>query len=170
MTEEEFTSAVRYATKGVIFDTNVLLAYLIGLWDIEELARFKRTSAYGQDDFRLLAAVAEKIGKLVTTPHVLTEACNLSDTFNKNHGFKIYGMIAELLKQTTIKERRQESVHLVKDALFEKFGLADMSLVDASRRHHMIVTDDAACYAAIKNTGGCVLNINHLRGARWLAK
>jgi len=49
-----------------------------------------------------------------------------------------------------------------------EFSLADMSLIDASTRRHLIVTDDLRCHVAISNIEGLVINVNHLRGADWL--
>ena len=159
---------IRRATKGVIFDTNVLLVFLVGLWNVKKISRFKRTSAYNEKDFELLLAIAQTVGKLVTTPHILTETCNLCDTYNRQHGNEIYGGIVNLVNN--VVERRQEAVRLTSDPLFLTFGLADMSLIDASRHHHLVVTDEASCYAAISNMGGLVVNLNHFRSAIWLAE
>lgn len=156
---------MRRATKGVIFDTNVLLVFLVGLWNVEEIERFKRTSAYSRDDFVLLLNIAKRVGRVVTTPHILTETCNLCDTLNRQHGNRVFATMAAMLK--AVSERRQEGIRLTTDPLFLAFGLADMSLIDASRRHHLVVTDEAPCYAAIINIGGLVVNVNHLRGAIW---
>lgn len=52
--------------------------------------------------------------------------------------------------------------------MYLHFGIADTSLIEASTRHHLVLTDEAACYAAIANSGGLVLNMNHLRSAEWL--
>jgi hypothetical protein len=158
--------AMRSATKGVIFDTNVLIVFLVGLWNPTEIPRFKRTSAYSENDFILLLDIAKSVGKIVTTPHILTEACNLCDTLNRQHGNQVYGIIAAILEDAS--ERRQEAVRLTTNPLFMDFGLADMSLIDASTRRHLIVTDDVRCYVAISNIGGLVINVNHLRGAVWL--
>lgn len=159
---------MRCATKGVIFDTNVLLVFLVGLWNVEEIPRFKRTAAYSKDDFNLLLNIATIVGKVVTTPHILTETCNLYGTLNKQHGKQVYTVLATMLQ--SVFERRQEAIRLTIDPLFATFGLADMSLIDASRRHHLVVTDDIACHQAIISTGGLGINVNHLRSASWLSQ
>jgi hypothetical protein len=38
--------AIRYATNGVILDTNVFLVFLVGLWNPSEISKYKRTAAY----------------------------------------------------------------------------------------------------------------------------
>ena len=157
---------IKCATKGVIFDTNVLLVFLIGLWDAKVISKFNRTSSYTEDDFELLLLIANKVGRIVITPHILTEACNLSDTLNKKHGYRIYEVITMMLKDT--KERRQEAIRLTADPLFNYLGIADMSLIDASKRHHLIVTDDLMCATTINDSGGLAININNLRGTDWL--
>jgi hypothetical protein len=160
--------ALRRATQGVIFDTNVMLAYLVGLWKPEEIPRFKRTAAYSKADFHLLCSVALRATCLVTTPHILTEVCNLADTLNKQHGGSLYQRLAGLLSNA--RERRQEAVHLMDHPLFCRFGIADISLIEASRKQHLVITDDAALYAAIAHASGLAFNLNHLRGQVWFGQ
>jgi hypothetical protein len=157
---------IRLAKNGVIFDTNLFLVYLVGQWSINEIHKFKRTCTYNVNDFLFLKAIEKRVGKLVTTPHILTEACNHCDTLNKANHNQVFAMISDII--SIASERSKQASLLTKDPLFNKLGLADMSLIDASMHHHLIVTDDAPCYAAIENAGGLGLNINHLRGALWL--
>jgi hypothetical protein len=72
--------AVRRTTKGVIFDTPVLLAFIVGCWDISKPSTFKRTMAFGPGDLELMGAILAGCGgKLSITPAILAEACNLCD-------------------------------------------------------------------------------------------
>jgi len=158
--------AVMHARNGVILDTNVLLVLTVGLWNSKAISEYKRTSSYSADDFVLLSSIVERVGKIVTTPHILTEVCNLTDSLNRQHGCQIYQTLA--LLQQDARERRQEAVRLMTDPLFLTFGLADTSLIDASKKRHLVITDEAACYAAIVSSGGLAINLNHLRGAAWL--
>lgn len=67
-----------YRRAGVLMDTNLLLLYLVGAFDPEEVPRFKRTSQFTPADFALLVRFLELFQRIVTTPHVLTEAGNLA--------------------------------------------------------------------------------------------
>jgi hypothetical protein len=160
--------ALRCATSGVIFDTNLLLMFLVGLWNPRRISTYKRTAAYSEEDHALLLQMVQRTGMLVTTPHILTEVCNLADTLNRENHLQVYGALAAL--QATARERRQEATRLMQHPLFTFFGIADSSLIDASLKGHLVVTDEAACYAAILRCGGLGLNLNHLRGAVWLVK
>jgi hypothetical protein len=51
---------------------------------------------------------------------------------------------------------------------FSYLGFTDASVVDASKRKILSITDDASCFRQIEEEGGLGLNINHLRSAEWL--
>lgn len=160
---------LRQGKRGVVLDTNLLLVLLVGLWDPRHIARFKRTASYGEDDFRLLAAIVGRASRLVTTPHILTEVCNLLESLNRQNGFKLFPLLAQLQAQEGARERWREASALMDAPHFPMLGIADASLIDASRKRHLVVTDDAQCYAAMAKAGGLAININHLRSAEWLS-
>ena len=45
---------VEYRTKGVLVDTNLLLLYVVGVYDPSRIERWNRTRAFPEDDFELL--------------------------------------------------------------------------------------------------------------------
>ena len=159
--------ARRRATSGVILDTNVFLVFLVGSWNPTEIPKSKRTSAYTAEDYELLLAIVTKVGKLVTTPHILTEVCNLADTLNRKYNYALYQQLADIQTSFYAYERRQEATRLMANPLFKSFGIADTSLIDASKCH-LVVTDEAACHNVISKAGGRVINLNHLRGKIWI--
>ena len=70
----------KYAQKGILVDTNVLLLYLVGILDTSLIARFKRTQnrGYTEQDFRLVQNLLSLFRQVVTTPQILAELSNLS--------------------------------------------------------------------------------------------
>lgn len=161
--------SIQKARRGIILDTNLLMVYLIGRWNVRKIPEFDRTKAYDMDDFRLIVALLKHTKQLVTTPHILTEVCNLTDTINRKHKQLLFGTLAKI--QLRAKERRQEATYLMGDRFqnpFRRLGIADTSLLDASLKGHLVLTDDAGCMVSIYQAGGLVLNINHLRSNAWL--
>ena len=73
----------QHRSKGVLVDTNLLVLYLIGQVNRKRILSFKRTQTYTLDDFDLLARLIAWFGKLVTTPHILTQASDLADLKGK---------------------------------------------------------------------------------------
>src|SRR5438094_4633228 len=67
-----------YKAKGLLIDTNLLLLYLIGMYDPDRIPRFKRTMSFTVDEFLLLDAIFTNFDKVITTPNILTEISNLS--------------------------------------------------------------------------------------------
>jgi hypothetical protein len=63
----------KYRKKGILVDTNLLLLYLVGLYDIEQIRDFKRTSHFDTDDFSNTQEFIELFEVKITTPHILTE-------------------------------------------------------------------------------------------------
>lgn len=69
----------KYKSKGILFDANLALLYLVGAHDLRLVGdgKFNKLSNYTTDDYRLLLSLKCKFKKAITTPHVLTEVSNL---------------------------------------------------------------------------------------------
>jgi len=70
---------LKYRNTGIIIDTNILLAFFIGIFDPQLISRFKRTKEYSIDDFYTILRVIKYFEKILTTPNILTEVSNLSN-------------------------------------------------------------------------------------------
>jgi hypothetical protein len=158
---------LRSARRGIIFDTNVLLVYLVGLWNPAAIGDFKKTSGYTLNDFELLCRLASAGRKFVITPHCLTEVCNHTDVLNRKYRSNFFQFLRDLIQH--LSERRPESKVVAKTLPFENLGLADATLVDASQKSYAIVTDELGCFLAISRVHGLCINLNHLRSSQWLS-
>ena len=77
----------RYQQSGILIDTNILLLYFVGSYDIQQISRFKRTKKFVVEDYKLLTRIWNSFKKIVTTPHILTEVSNWGkDLRPKNWG------------------------------------------------------------------------------------
>ena len=69
----------RYKSRGILVDSSLLIAYLVGNFDRRQLTNCRATkSTFTESEFELLAAIIQQFDVLVTTPHVLTEVSNLA--------------------------------------------------------------------------------------------
>lgn len=68
----------RHRAKGVLVDTNILLLLFVGLFDPAQIPKFKRTAQFAPEDYGLLHEFLDCFVRIVTTPNILTEACNLA--------------------------------------------------------------------------------------------
>ena len=169
-------STLARSAKGIILDTNVLLAYIVGNWNVDLLSDFKRTASYSPDDLGLLNWLVDKAGgRLNVTPGILAELCNLSDSLNKRYENEIFLRIGSFVK--TAKDRRTESTKLCDHPAFPRLGFADISVIDCCVSGAVLVTDDVDCYVAAvnvlegtKSRRGHVYNFNHLRFSPDLAR
>lgn len=162
---ESLVPLVRSARNGIVLDTNVFLLLLIGNWDRSRIVKFKRTQEFAPSDYDKLLYLCSNAAKLVVTPHVVTEACNLCDNYNSSFNGEIFAVLKEMF--ASMKERRKEASLLFEYDSFLRFGLADISILDASLKSHVAVTDEAKLFAEIYASGGLVINLNHIRSMEW---
>lgn len=149
------SNPIRRGQKGIILDTNLLLVYLVGNWDLGKVGSAARTDDYTADDYYTLCNLIEQFGKLVVTPHILTEVCDLAEKDNLSYNGVLFEHLMELC--CDLRERRQESVRVMKahDRVpYRVVGLADAALVEASVKGYFVVTNDRKCSQCIEACNG----------------
>src|SRR6478672_11163174 len=78
MPAERLASVVRKHQAGLLLDTNVLLLFLADRTGPRFTQAWSRTAQYGERYLLPLRAAVAAAHHLVTTPHILTEATNLT--------------------------------------------------------------------------------------------
>jgi hypothetical protein len=154
---EYLLSVIRkYRSSGLLVDTNLLLLYLVGSADPTLIRRFSRTSIYSEDDFDRVSKFIEAFDVKVATPHVLTE---VSDLFgNRNELNVLLGAYIERVEELFTKGRS-----LIAEKPFLQFGLADTSVIEASRSTYLILTDDRPLYGFLFSSKIDAVNLDHIR-------
>jgi hypothetical protein len=153
---------------GAILDTNVLVAWWIAVvLGVEHLERISRVAEWEPADIDRLQKLLCLACKVVVTPGVLAEACNILDKENRRHDEKLFNFMRLTLEQW--EEQYIPAKELTKGPVFATLGAADAAVYDVAARGYLVVTGDARLAAWIENDGFSVLNINHLRSADWLA-
>lgn len=69
----------KHRAKGVLVDTNLLVLLLVGTVNKQRIPNFKRTEDFTIEDYELLVRLINWFGKLIATPHVLSQVSDLTD-------------------------------------------------------------------------------------------
>lgn len=154
----------KHRANGLLIDTNLLVLYLVGKTNKNRIPTFKRTQQYAVEDFELLERLIANFATLVATPHVLTEASNLSDLHSDE-----LRVLRGLFKHTVgqMREFYDESRTIVADASFVRLGLADAAIATLCRTSMLVLTDDLQLHITLQNRGVDSINFNHLRAFFW---
>jgi hypothetical protein len=154
----------KHHANGVLVDTNLLVLYLVGVVNKRRIPEFKRTQDFTVEDFDLLAGLIAWFGKLIATPHVLSEVSNLADlSGGERHEIrKLFKVVVEAKAETY-----DPSGELVGHPLFESLGLTDAAIAAVSSRGILVLTADVELQLALQRRGADALNFNHIRLLGW---
>ena len=147
-------------------DTNVLLLYLVGLYDVQAIARFKRTRQYTSEEFQFVASYAGHFRCLITTPCILAELSNLSPRGKEPRLAMYYGQLVTALKAA---EEQYVGKDVILDSpLLPRIGFTDLSIIEAAKRDkRLVLTDDLPLAEYLRRSNCDVINFNHIRGEMW---
>jgi len=157
---------LRYRSKGVLIDTNLLLMLLVGSYKPELLgaAGFKRVAQYTPEDLELLKRLLSWFTSAVTTPHVLTEVSNLAAQLaepDRYNCFKQFGAVFNGFIELNLA-----SMGVTKQESFPYLGLTD-SVLTSQAEYFLVLSDDLRFIGRLQQTGRDALNFNHIRTATW---
>jgi predicted nucleic acid-binding protein len=155
----------RYRSKGVVVDTNLLLAYFVGSYDPAWIAKFKRTLTFTVEDFYTLKRVFDFFDKVVTTPNILTEVNSLANQLPMQVKQGFNAVMSKIV--VTLDEHYQASVVVCALEQFQKFGLADAGIIELVKGRHLVLTDDFKLANYIEPVGIDAINFNHIRPMNW---
>jgi hypothetical protein len=159
----------KYRTKGILLDSNLLVLLFVGLLDPNRVGSFSRTKNHGftENEFSLLEKIVlSSSTKIITTPHILTEASGfIRSEFYGKVQIAALQIIAKVIQ--TFKERRQEAKKLVQLEFFYRFGLTDSAVLDLPPKRYLVLSVDAKLVIALQKNGVDAINFNHLRQLNW---
>ncbi len=157
----------KYSNKGIILDTNLLLLYLIGLFDPGLIQKFKRTDKYSNEDFVLIGNFVSKFNHVIITPHILAELSSLSKDLADAFLYPYFQVLINTLSHYT-----EENIS--KDIIFQnpflsKIGVTDVAIHQLSMQNaYLVFTDDMKLSSFLQYSGVDVINLNHIRTILWL--
>lgn len=136
--------------KPIITDTSPLLLLLMGLYDENAIAKFKRLSEYDSDDYKLLLQFTAK-RKIIVTPQVLSEVSNFAKELKNKFSEFIEGNRTTLEK---IDEKYITKTVILASQEVVKFGFTDSSIILAAKETNaLVVTDDHPLWGKCKKIG-----------------
>ncbi len=147
----------KYKFKGLLTDTNLLLLYLVGSFDIELIRNFKRTSHYSIDDFYIVSDFLKLFERKIVTPHILTE---VSDFIDNRRELQI---LLKTFIEKGLEEKFTKSEIIVQNKEFINFGLADTATMEIAKNSYLIFTDDNPLYGLLLNSDIDAVNLSLLR-------
>jgi hypothetical protein len=154
----------KHRAKGVLVDTNLLVLFLVGMVNRQRIPNFKRTGDFTIKDYDLLVRLIDWFGKLIATPHVLSQVSDLADLTGNE-----LTMVRRLFKALVerIDESYDSSRLLVGDPAFERFGLTDAAIAMLCSRGILVLTTDVRLQLALQEREIDALNFNHIRILAW---
>jgi len=158
-----------YYSKGIIVDTNLLLLFLIGIYDINYIQSFKRTSKYNKEDYEIVNRIINSFSKIIVTPHIIAEFSNLSfqlpEKLLENYFKSIFAHLNNIDEIYIPK-----NVILGNQILF-KIGFTDLSIIELSKnKTHLVFTDDLPLTGYLNKFDCDLINLNYIRTELWLRK
>jgi hypothetical protein len=154
----------KHQAKGVLVDANLLVLLLVGAVNKRRILQFKRTQSFTIEDFEPLVCLINGFGKLISTPHVLSQVSDLADLSGKEQR-----EIRQMFKSLVVEliEEYDTGQVLVADPLFERLGLADAAIAAVCSRGILVLTTDVELQLALQRRGADALNFNHVRMSAW---
>ena len=147
---------------GSLIDANILLLFAVGAFDRSMITRFDRLSAYTEWDYDIVSKYIAYVGKLVTSPNILTEVSNLAGKLPAKILSTFYSTLAKKIE--ILDESYIESKVACRDRHFVTLGLTDATIIQiALRRNCIVLTADSDLYRILWDRGARAINFNHLR-------
>jgi DNA-binding transcriptional regulator/RsmH inhibitor MraZ len=118
-----------------------------------------------EKDFTLIRNFIKPFENIVTTPNILTEACNLCLKLNAKTDNSLYRTFGGIIN--SLKERYVASVKIANEKAFFFFGISDTVIVEMCKQGRLLLTDDLRLYNHIISQGMDAINFNHIRSWSW---
>lgn len=144
---------IKYQPSGIIVDTNILLLFLIGSYDINFIKDCKllnnSNKKYNDSDFELLKKIISCFKKVIITPHILAEISNLSIKQGL-FGPKLLSYIKTVilfLKKAEERHQKSDCIWGMELEILGKYGFTDMTMFELAKQTNMpILTDEHPLY------------------------
>jgi len=151
----------KYFNKGILIDAGVLLLLAVGMYDEKQIGQLSGTESHDIDDYNLLKIIIRDFKKIVTTPNILTEVCNLISKFpNRTKASVLTLGLASYIEKA--EENYIESLTLSYTDCFKNYGLADASIFYSAKGKYFVLTEDGPLWGFLRKNKISVVNFNHV--------
>lgn len=129
--------------QNLLLDSNLLLLLMIGSYNRNLIASFKRVDSFNLWDYELLERLVTSFRDLVATPHILTEVSNLANSLPVP--LKTFWFDHFALRIARIEERHIPAAELLALPEFSVFGITDAALALLAKGTLLVTADDRLC-------------------------
>lgn len=150
-----------YKSNELVLDSNLLILFLVGSFNKDIIEKFKRTNKYVRNDFTVLVKFISFFQRIIATPNILTEVCNLCLSYNissKNKLYPVFHTLISELNESYIPTKEVSSL-----PSFPFLGVSDTAIIKLCEKGHLLLTDDFELYAFMSKNDMPVVNFNHIR-------
>jgi len=156
---------IKYASSGILLDTNILLVYVLGRFDADRIEKFKRTNTFTKKDFQFLEEFVKPFHRIVATPHVLTEVSNLAANLTDPQREMCFKSFRDDISE--FHEMSDAADTIADCPIFARLGLTDAAILIAAKQKYLVLTDDLQLYNELWSNGVETINFNHIRIPKW---
>lgn len=145
----------QHRAKPVLLDSNLLLLYLVGTFEVNRIPVFKRTSRYSVNDFDLLFRLVSQFPAILTTPHLLTEVSSLANALPTNSKRAWHEHFRAMVSRMI--EVSESATEIMRSPSFPDYGLADAA-AERAARGVLLLTEDFRLSGSLASNNLAVLN------------
>jgi hypothetical protein len=154
----------RHRDSGILIDTNLLLVFLMALWNEKVTLDFKRTQGYTADELTYLKLIVGEFQQWIVTPSVLAEVSNLAGQLPHDKRNSFFAFLSKVLANGPFVERFTELPKVVDDgSCFARLGFTDASIERLGASGIPVLTDDAVLYVRLQQQSIESFNFHHVR-------
>jgi hypothetical protein len=160
---------LKYQSRGIIIDTNLLVLLLVGLYDKDYIQVFKRTASYSSEDFEIILKLIKYFRHIIVTPQILAELSNITEKMEEERLKQYFKYLVNFLSNASEKYVPKDL--LLKAPFLYKIGFTDLSIVESSTNKNLLVlTDDLRLTNFLAAKKCDFINLNHIRTEIWFKK
>jgi hypothetical protein len=145
----------QYRHKGILIDTNLLVLFFVGSYDLNLISTHKRTNGvFEAQDYLKLVRTINKFDKRVTLPHVLTEVSNLLAQIGEPIHSNLISKFGEglgLFEEIYVPSANVDQKEL------QRFGLTDAIIAQITKGSYLFLTIDMRLGGYLANSGVDIL-------------
>ncbi len=147
----------------IVVDTGVLLLWVVGLAGPELIEKHPRLSRYNSFHFDFLALFVEDYSGIVVTPYSLAELYAFIGEVKKTNDFdriKIHLATKVVIEDSL--EIRHPAKTIVNHDCIQRFGITDVSQIQAAKRGHAFLTIDGRLHDEALRQNIEAFNFDHI--------
>jgi hypothetical protein len=155
--------ASQFALAPVLLDSNLLLLLVIGTIDRRLITSFKRTQHFSESDYDAVREIASLSGRLITTPHIVTETSNLANQLPDRMKERFFHTLRDMI---AMMEERYTSARILSEHKLFYFGITDVAMLTEqlatteSEQEVIVLTQDGRFPQWIHSMGGTAFDLS----------